>query len=179
MIHPIIEAALEIAGTQDFDPEQIQRVEMTINPLAVKLTDIVDPRDRGQALVSFQHWTAVTLLYKAAGLAQVTNAVISEPRVSDLRRKVVYTASDDVGRDAARVRVVLNDGTTKEADVRQCRGSPDRPMSDEDITDKTLAQLQIGYTASAAQQILAQCWRIEEWQDASAFCKQLAEGLAA
>ena len=52
-------------------------------------------------------------------------------------------------------------------------------MSDEDITDKTLAQLQIGYTASAAQQILAQCWRIEEWQDASAFCKQLAEGLAA
>ena len=179
VIHPIIEAALEIVRTHDFDPEQIQRVELTINPLAVKLTNIVDPQDRGQALVSFQHWTAVTLLYKAAGLAQVTDAVISEPRVSALRRKVVYTASDNVGRDAARVRVVLNDGTTMEADVRQCRGSPDRPMSDEDITDKTLAQLQIGYTASAAQQILAQCWRIEEWQDASAFCKQLAEGLAA
>ena len=179
VIHPIIEAALEIVRKHAFDAERIERIELTINPLAVKLTNLVDPRDRGQALVSFQHWAAATLLHKAAGLAQVTDAVVRDARVSALRRKVAYTADDGVGRDAARVRVVLDDGRTMEASVRQCRGSPDRPMSDDDITDKTLAQLQTVYAGSAAERILNQSWRIEEWQDAGEFCTLLAEGVLA
>lgn len=179
VIHPIIEAALEIARTQSFDANEIERIELTINPLAVKLTNIVDPRDRGQALVSFQHWAAVTLLHRAAGLAQVDNAVVRDASVSALRRKVAPTADDSVGRDAARVRVILQDGRTCEASVRQCRGSPDRPLTDDDITEKTLAQLQTVYTPEAAEKILAESWRIEAWQDAGAFCTQLAEGVSA
>jgi 2-methylcitrate dehydratase PrpD len=177
VIHPIIEACLEIVRTQGFNAGEIERIELTINPLAVKLTNIVDPHDRGQALVSFQHWAAVTLLQRAAGLAQVTDEVVRDPRVSELRRKVAYTADDSVGRDAARVRVVLQNGRTCEASVRQCRGSPDRPMTDDDLREKTRAQLETVYTPAAAERIHAECWRVEEWERADVFCKLLVEGL--
>ncbi len=52
-------------------------------------------------------------------------------------------------------------------------GSPKRPMTNEDITEKSWAQLQAFYAAGPAEQILAQCWRIEEYQRVDAFCEQL------
>ena len=67
VIHPIIDACLDMVKAHTFDAAQIERIELTLNPLAAKLTDLVEPKDRGQALVSLQHWTAATLVYTAAG----------------------------------------------------------------------------------------------------------------
>jgi 2-methylcitrate dehydratase PrpD len=178
VIHPIIEACLEIVRTHSFDAEEIQRIELTTNPLTVKLTDVVDPKDRGQALVSFQHWAAATLLYKAAGLAQVSDAIVTDVRVRALRHKVTYVTAEALGRDAASVRVVLKDGTAMEASVQQCRGSPGQPLTDEDLTQKTRAQLRTVYAAGAAEEILTQCWRMEELSGIDTFCRQLADGLS-
>ena len=175
VIHPIVDACLEISRAHSFEPGQIERIELTVNPLTVKLTNIVDPRDRGQALVSFQHWAAVALMFKAGGIAQVTDAVVRDPAVCALRRKVTYTSAEEVGRDAATVRVVLTDGRQLESRVVHCRGSTDRPLNDEDITDKTRAQLQAVYAADTAEAILAKCWHVEELPLVGPFCKELAK----
>lgn len=174
VIHPIIDACLDIVKTKSFDATQIEHIELTLNPLAAKLTNLVDPKDRGQALVSLQHWAAAALVYKAAGIAQVSNDIVRNPAISALRRKVTFKNDDRVGREAARLRVVLTDGKTLEADVQHCRGSVERPLNDEDITDKTRGQLQTVYPHGTAAQILAQCWRIEELPRVDAFCKALA-----
>jgi hypothetical protein len=49
-------------------------------------------------------------------------------------------------------------------------------MTDDDLTEKTRAQLQMVYTPHAAERILTECWRVEAWQGVDAFCRQLAEG---
>jgi len=46
VIHPIIDACLEIVKSGVLDAEEIERIELTVNPLAVKLTDIVSPSER-------------------------------------------------------------------------------------------------------------------------------------
>ncbi len=176
VIHPIVDACLEIVKQPTFDATQIERIEMRLNPLAAKLTNLVDPKDRGQALVSLQHWAAATLVYKAAGIAEVSNAVVRDPAISALRRKVTFTNDDTVGREAAHVRVTLKNGTTLEASELNCRGSVARPLNDDDITDKTRGQLQTVYARDQAEQILAQCWQFESCAQTSAFCRALAPG---
>ncbi len=176
VIHPIIDACLEIVQHPAFDAAHIERIELALNPLAAKLTDLVEPKDRGQALVSLQHWAAATLVYKAAGIAQVANAVVRDPAISALRRRVTFVNDDTVGREAAHLRVVLADGKSMAAHVLHCRGSAERPLNDNDITDKTRGQLQTVYPQHKAEQILAQCWRIEDCARVDVLCKTLAHG---
>jgi len=179
VIHPIIDACLEIAQTDGFDSAQIERVELTLNPLAAKLTNLVAPKDRGQALVSLQHWTVTTLLYKSAGLAEIANEVIHDPAVAAMRRKVTYTDDERVGREAAHVRVILKNGSERKAKVAHCRGSVERPMTDEDIAVKTREQLKLVQPAAAAERILEQSWRIADLTEVGPFCKTLARPDAA
>ena len=173
VIHAIIDACLEIAQRPGFDAARIARVELDLNPLAAKLTDLMDPKDRGQALVSLQHWTAATLIAKAAGVAQVSDAALRDPTIRALRHKVTYKNDEAVGRDAARVRVWLSDGTRLESNVAHCRGSIERPLTDDDITIKTRAQLQTVYAPAQSERILKQSWQMESCGNVADFCGSL------
>jgi 2-methylcitrate dehydratase PrpD len=174
VVHPVIDACLDAARNHAIDARQIERIELAVNPLALQLCNRPSPADSKQALVSFQHWAAVSLIYRAAGLAQVTEAAVHDPAVAELRRKVVATVDAGLGREAAIARIVMNDGSKAEASVAHCRGSAGRPLTDEDITEKTRGQLQIAFPAAAAEKILAECWRIEACPRVNALCGQLA-----
>ena len=176
VIHPIIDACLDIVKSGPLAAENIERIELTVNPLAVKLTDLVDPRGRGQGLVSMQHWAVVTLTHGAAGIAQVTDALVRDAVVSRLRRKVVHTATDSMPWEAANVRVLLRDGKQFQGSVQHCRGSTGRPLADEDITEKARGQLLTAYPDAAAERILGQAWRIEEFPRVDSFCREFASG---
>jgi 2-methylcitrate dehydratase PrpD len=176
VIHAIIDACLEIAQRPSFDAARIARVELDLNPLAGKLTDLMDPKDRGQALVSLQHWSAATLIGKAAGVAQVSDAALRDPAIRALRHKVTYNNDESVGREAARVRVLLDDGIKLEAQVAHCRGSIERPLSDDDITVKTRAQLQTVYAPAHSERILTQSWQMEACASVAQYSKDLASG---
>ena len=176
VVHQIIDACLEIARAPAFDAARlahIARVEITANPLAEKLTNRVAPLDRGQALVSYQHWAAVSLIHRAAGIAQVTDTVVNDPQVAALRRKVTCDSDASLGREAARARVVFADGSYLEASVAHCRGSVRRPLTDDDVSEKALAQLRTVYPTRAAEDIRAHCWHIGECDTVAPLCQRL------
>jgi len=176
VIHPIIDACLDIVKSGPLAAVNIERIELTVNPLAVKLTNLVDPRNRGQGLVSMQHWAVITLTHGAAGIAQVSDALVRDAVVSRLRHKVVHTATANMPWEAAHVRVMLKDGEQRQGSVQHCRGSTGRPLADADITEKTRGQLRTAYQDAAAERILAQAWRIEECPRVDQFCLALATG---
>ena len=177
VIHPIIDACLEIAQKNTYDAAAIERIELKVNPMAVQLCNRPTPANRNQALVSLQHWTAVSLIYKAAGIAQITETVLRDPLVTALRGRITTQADAAVGREAATARVVFKDGKALQAIVKDCRGSAGRPLTDEDISLKTLDQLQVVFPAQEAKRILDECWKIEAYPLVSPFCKRL--GVAA
>jgi 2-methylcitrate dehydratase PrpD len=158
--HPVIDVCLEVARDHRFDPAEIERVEVAINPLTVALCNRPEPKDRAQAMVSFQHWGAVSLIHKVAGIAEVTMAMVENPVVAALRRKFVANPRDDIAREAAAVKVTLNDGRTLEASVKQCIGSAGRPIPDDDLSHKTRGQLRLVYTDDVAERILGAAWQI-------------------
>ena len=173
VIHPLTDACLEIARNNKYDPAQIERIELTINPLAKQLTSRPTPVNLNQAVVSLEHWTAVSLIYKAAGVAQLAAPILSDPLVKTLRASIKMKTDEAVGREAAGVRVVFKDGKALEAYVKDCRGSANRPLTDEDISIKTLEQLQVAFSKQASEKIVAEAWKIEQYPLVEPFCKTL------
>jgi len=174
VIHPVIDACLEIVGKHKFDARQIQRVELTVNPLCVQLCNRPAPKLRSQAMVSFPHWTAACLLHQAAGLPQVTEAMVHDPDIAALRLKIVATPDPKTAREAAHVKVVMQDGKVFEAHCDNARGTQARPMSDADISEKTRLQLELVFDKAKSQRIVDECWRIPDAADVAPFCLSLS-----
>lgn len=162
VVHPIADACLAIARREQYDPNDIERVELEVNPLALQLCNRPEPKTRGQAVVSFPHSVATALIHKACGLGQLTDAMIHDPAIDALRHRIVATPRADLGREAAVARVVLKGGRTLSETVTHCRGSEGRPLTDEDIGVKTLDQLGTVYAAEAAKRIVAAGWKVAD-----------------
>lgn len=171
--HPVIDACLEIARNHSCDPASIERVDLAVNPLTIKLCNRPEPKDRAQAMVSFQHWAAVSLIHAAAGVAQVTEAMVEDPQVSALRLKIVAEGREDMAREACYARITLSGGKVLEARIERCIGAAGRPIADEDITRKTRGQLAMAYSEQATERIIEDAWRITDAPRMDAFCERL------
>jgi len=171
--HPVIDVCLDLARRESFDPGTIERVDLVVNPLTIQLCNRPEPRDRTQAFVSFQHWAAVSLALKAAGVAQVSAATVADPRISALRKKVVAVGREDMPREAAELAVTFEDGRTLRSRIDRCIGSAGVPVTDEDLSRKTRGQLQGAYDDATCERIVELCWQMAEAPDADALVAQL------
>jgi 2-methylcitrate dehydratase PrpD len=174
VIHPIIDACLDITAKNTFDARDIARVEVTVNPLCIQLCNRPSPQIRAQAMVSFPHWTATTLMHKEAGLPQVTEAMVHDADIAALRAKVVAHADEKTGREEARVKVTMKDGRVFEAHCQHALSTPQNPMTDKHIADKTRLQMEIAYGKDKAQRVADACWKITEAADVRPFVESLA-----
>ena len=174
VIHPIIDACMEMVGQHSFDARQIERVELTVNPLCVQLCNRPAPKLRSQAMVSFPHWTAACLLHKAAGLPQVTEAMVHDADMAALRLKIAATTDANTGREAAHVKVIMKDGKTYQAHCNNARGTQARPLTDADISEKTRLQLEIVFDKAKAQRTVDACWKIIDASNAAPFFESLS-----
>lgn len=174
VIHPIIDACLDITANNKFDARDIARVDVTVDPLCLQLCNRPAPKIRAQAMVSFPHWTATTLMHKEAGLPQVTEAMVHDADIAALRAKVVAHANDKIGREAARVKVTMKDGRAFEAYCQHALSTPQNPMTDKHIADKTRLQMEIAYGKDKAQRVADECWRVTDLADVAPFIESLA-----
>jgi 2-methylcitrate dehydratase PrpD len=165
VIHPVIDACLLLASSGRAAADAIARIELTVNPLCLTLCDRPEPAGNLDGQVSVQHWTAATLIDKAAGLAQVTETRVRDADVIALRRKVEARPDPAYARDEARVVIELIDGVRLEEHVLHCIGSLDRPMSDNELTAKFLAQAELVLTHANAKALLDRCWNFQGLRD--------------
>ncbi len=175
VIHPIIDACLQLIKKHTFDGKLIEKVELTVNPLCIQLCNRPNPENRSHAMVSFPHWTAVTLMHKAAGLPQVTEKMVFDSDIAKLRQKIHATASEEIGREAAKIKVTMENGEIFHANCETTLGTKERPMSDSDITEKTRLQLEIAFNQSTSQKIVEQCWEIPQLSQITTLLTQLSK----
>ena len=166
-IHPSIEACLELAQSGASDVKQIERLDLTVHPLALGLTGKTEPQHAYDAQVSVYHWAAAVLSHRAAGLRQTTDECVRDPRVIALRKRVKATVDETLGPDEAKATLTLKDGRTLQAHIGHCLGSAARPMSDAEIERKFLDQVDGILSAARAGQLTEQCWSIASAEDVS------------
>ena len=164
VIHPIIDACLELRGQHGFDHGDVAGVAVKAHHVAITLAGRRHPADRMQAKVSIAHWVAVALVDGEAGIAQLDR--VDVPEVVALRERVESVADPAIAPDAADVVIELRDGRRLHRHIEHGIGSADNPMSDRDL-DRKFTNLAHGVLdAGAIAALLGQCWKIWELPDA-------------
>ena len=80
--------------------EDIDVIEVTANPLLVRLCNVRHPETGMQTIFSLYHGCAVALVHGRAGTAEFSDKVATlDPRVREFRDKVVVVHQDSKMRD--------------------------------------------------------------------------------
>jgi 2-methylcitrate dehydratase PrpD len=135
VLFPVIDACLELRRHLPA-AEQIAQVIVRGHPLMLERADRPAVETGREAKVSIQHSVAVAFLDDAAGLAQYADRRVADPAVRALRARVAVEEDPDVPVEAAIVTVRLTDGSSFSEHIRDGRGTPGRPMSDDELDGK-------------------------------------------
>jgi len=171
VVHPVIDGCLLLRKRHAIDAAGIERVEVTVNPAVQTIMSHPEPADGLRSKVSAQHCIAVAIVHGAAGVHQFTDPVVREPAVADLRRRAFLLCCDAMAKDAAKVCVVMKDGTRHETFVEHSKGSAELPLTDRELEDKFRSLMAHGRIGGDADRMIAMMWTLETVADAGAVAR--------
>jgi 2-methylcitrate dehydratase PrpD len=165
VIHPIIDACLQLRREHAIDPASIDSVRIKASPGAMALCDRRNPSNELQAHVSLYHWTAAVLIRGTSRIEELQNPVVHDPSVIAFQDKVTTERDDSLRADATEVTITLKDGRSHVCRIDHCIGSANNPMTDEQLARKftDLAEPVVGAQRGAA--LLERAWAAETLTD--------------
>ncbi|MEI9926317.1 MAG: MmgE/PrpD family protein [Bradyrhizobium sp.] len=110
VLHPAIDAAIQLRGEEKFTVEQIKRVELKVHPLVIELTGKKTPQDGLEGKFSVYHAVAIALIEGAGGEKQFSDRAVRDPAVIALRSKVVPVITPDIKPEQVEMSIELADG---------------------------------------------------------------------
>ena len=160
--HPLIDAMARFRNSHGVTADMVESVRAMVHPLVLELVDRPNPRVGLEGKFSYQHSMAVGLVDGAAFPAQYTDERVVDPEIMRLRDLISATVDETQEEGSAEVTVVLNDGRELTEVVEHATGTPENPMSDDQLESKFRALA--GRTLSEAQvdRALARLWALEE-----------------
>jgi 2-methylcitrate dehydratase PrpD len=175
VIHPAIDAAIELRNENHLTADSIDRVDLRVNPLVLELTGKKTPTGGLEGKFSIYHSVAVALIQGAAGEKQYSDAAVRDPQTIALRRLVNPTVDPRITTEEVDMTIVLKDGRTLHKYIEHAIGSVEVPMTDEQLEAK-FADLADGILPKARIRTLMDCcWGVEQLASANAIA-QAAEG---
>src|ERR1700722_7370986 len=160
VIHPIIDACLQLRRDHAIDPATVDTVRVKASPGAMALGDRRNPQNELQAHVSLYHWTAATLIRGKARIEELQDPTVRDPAVAAFQDKVTVVGDGSVSADAAEVTLALKDGRIHTCRIDHCIGSATNPMTDAQLTHKfsELAEPIIGLARS--RELVDRTWAV-------------------
>ena len=174
VLHPVIDALLELRTRHELRPEHVERVSVRGHPLLRQRTDRKRPRSGSEAQVSLQHTAAVCLLYGKADVAEYTDARANEPAVQAFGDRVEVHDDPALPVEAIAVSLRTVDGRTLALEVPHAVGSLGRPMTDAQIEAKVRTHAAMNAPAVAVDRLIAAVWALDRADDAGAIARLAA-----
>lgn len=165
VIHPIIDACIQLREEFDLSAESIQRIDLRVHPLVLELTGKKTPRTGLEGKFSVYHSSAVAILRGRAGQKEYTDRTVLDPEVVALRERVNAVAEEGIREDEGYAAITLRDGRTIEKHVEHAIGSLERPMSDRDLEKKFRSQAEGVLAAEQTERLISLCWSIAASKD--------------
>ena len=174
--HPLINAAIAIANRYDLAPAAVRSVYVYLPRAAIDTVcepkaSKYAPSDIATALFSAYYSVASALTRRKHTLDELTPDALADPVVQALARKVSYAidAESSFPRHySGAVEVVTMDGHTYSDREDVNKGSPERPLSEEEVAAKYLANAQRTLPRPRAEALMRSLLRIEDEDDIGA-----------
>ena len=169
--HPIIDGCLELRSAHGMAPDAIERIELRVHPLVMRLMGNPTPRDGLESKLSVHHCAAAACIFGAVGVKEFTDACATDPAVVALRACVNPTIDETMAADAADVVVFLKNDSKHHAFVPHALGSLDRPLSDTDLENKFRALAAWGFSTCNAYDVIELLWSFDNINDAASLAR--------
>lgn len=160
VVHPAIDAAVQLREAHGVQPEDVERVELRVHPLVLELCGRREPTDGLQCKFSVYHGVACGLVFGRAGEDEFSDAVALRPDIVALRRKVDAQIDKTVGEAAVVLVAHCRGGRRIEVRVDHAVGSLEKPMSDAQLEAKFAALVEPVLGADSVPGLLRTCWKL-------------------
>ncbi len=157
VIHPILDACLQLKRDHTLDHREIDRVAIKASPAAMALTDRRNARDEFQTHVSLYHWVAVAFIRGTARTTDMLTEVALDPVIVGFQDRITAVRDEAVTPDAAEVVVSLRDGQKLTCRIEHCIGSESQPMTDEQLEEKFLDLAETSIGVEHGRKLVAAC----------------------
>jgi 2-methylcitrate dehydratase PrpD len=176
--HPAVDAAVAVHRDPGFAAAAADRVEVRMHPFAAQVTAVRHPEPGSEAKFSSRHCVSVALITGRLGLDAFGPVLVGDPAVAALRDKVETVPDPTVGKRGAVITAELAGGRTVRRVVEQNRGTPQNPLTDDDLEDK-LAGVALPLIGDrAVSQVISSCRELERLADASEILAIVAKAIA-
>ena len=179
VVHPVIDACLQLRREHGIAADAIDRIDLRVHPLVLRLTGNPAPRTGLEAKLSVQHCAAAAFIFGAVGAREFTDACATDPAVIALRARVTTTVDDGMAADAADTVIVLKDGARHHVFVPHALGSLERPLSDTDLETKFRALAEWGFSTCNAYDVIELVWSFDNINDAASLARTTVPTAAA
>ncbi len=164
----------------DVDAGRIREVRLGTASNVLNALRYAEPENALQAKFSIQFMLGVLALRRRAGIAEFRDEVVLEPEVRAMMAQVRPYLDEEIEargfeRIRSRVEVELDDGSVLEREATVSRGTPEWPMTREDLAEK-FTDCATGVLAdSAIAGAIATAWGVEELGSVSALLDAVVE----
>jgi 2-methylcitrate dehydratase PrpD len=166
VLHPSIDACLQLRAAHHLTPDAIERIELSVHPLVLELTGKRRPQTGLEGKFSVYFAAAVAVAAGAAGVKEFSDEWVRRPAVVALQDRVVATVHPDIGEAQARATITLKDGRRVEAVVEHAIGSVERPLTDSALDAKVRDLCDGVLPPAQSARLIAICRDIERQADA-------------
>ncbi len=139
VLHPAIDTAIALGRDGGIPADAVAKITVRVNPKAVRITGVADPKTGLKSKFSISHATAVGFIDGTAGTAQFADGRATAPDVVALRERVEVITDEGYRADQASGVVEATDGKRFETTVDHATGTVDNPMSDDFMAEKFMA----------------------------------------
>lgn len=147
VIHPTIDAVRQLRA-QGLKPEQVGSMHARVHPLVLELTSKRNLKTGLEGKFSVFYAAAVALVEGTARQRQFSDELVVRPDLVELYGKVTAEADEAIRQEGSDVTVDLVGGGTMHVNVPWATGTPQNPISDEDLEAK-FRDLVDGYLSPA------------------------------
>jgi 2-methylcitrate dehydratase PrpD len=159
VIHPSIDACIDIAG-RIASADAIADVRLAVHADALALCWRKLPNSALEAQVSLYHWAAAALVRGRATLDEGDATAVEDPRIRAMQALITAETDPALASGQARAVVTVKDGSVVTSDVTRALGSLERPMSDDQLSEKFRKLACYRLTEEATAELLQACWAI-------------------
>lgn len=136
VVHPTIDACLQIHAEQYLDSSEIESVELRVAPLVLDLCNQRNISTGLEGKFSIYHAAGHSLVRKRSTLAEFTDEAINDPAIVAMRAKVSVVADTSVSEDGVVVAVTTKSGTVIRKSLEMSIGNIKKPLSDKQLEAK-------------------------------------------
>jgi 2-methylcitrate dehydratase PrpD len=167
VLHPAIDAAIQLRNTNNIKVDQVERIDLRVNPYVIELTGKKAPKTGLEGKWSIYHCVAAAVIDGSAGVKQFTDNVVRDTVFVALSERVFPVIDPMIKTDQVDLTIKLKDGRIFNKFIEHALGSMERPMTDKQLEAK-FADLTDGILSpSATQRLMDSCWNVETLTNAA------------